>query len=327
MMQLGFFDGWNIYGEVGDTIKTESRQVTTIQSINYDTNTLTVSPSINIVQGEGLSLYYEGSAPDIGAFEYVGDSQIPSCVEDWNCSEWGEWSSCVNFEKNQTRVCADLEQCNTQNNKPNEIGLVSCGLPQVLNKSNWSLISVDSEELAGSDTPAIYAFDDDPATFWHTKWQDSSPLHPHNITIDLGELYNLSGFSYLPRQDGGYNGDIEEYEFYASADGTEWFLAQSGTLLGQKDQVNIMIDGVVGRYVRLVSLSEVNDNPWANVAELDVVGIRAEGVIVYHDADNDPQDGCVDLSQLVDYIARWKNNEDVSMADVIDAVVEWRRCE
>jgi len=65
-----FYDGWGIPDETGDTIKTQNGQITTIQSINYDTNTLTVSPAIDIVNGDGLALNYSGSAPDIGAHEY-----------------------------------------------------------------------------------------------------------------------------------------------------------------------------------------------------------------------------------------------------------------
>ncbi len=53
-----FYDGWGIPGETGDTIKTQNGQITTIQNINYDTNTITVSPATDIVNGEGLSLNY-----------------------------------------------------------------------------------------------------------------------------------------------------------------------------------------------------------------------------------------------------------------------------
>ena len=65
-----FYDGWTIPGETGDVIKTKNGQETTILSINYYTNTITVNPAIDIVNGEGLSLNYSGSAPDIGAYEY-----------------------------------------------------------------------------------------------------------------------------------------------------------------------------------------------------------------------------------------------------------------
>lgn len=65
-----FYDGWGIPGQIGDVIKTANGKVTTITKIDYDRNRITVSPAIDIVNGEGLSLNYSGSAPDIGAHEY-----------------------------------------------------------------------------------------------------------------------------------------------------------------------------------------------------------------------------------------------------------------
>jgi hypothetical protein len=74
-----FYDGWGgIPGEKGDVIKTQNGAVTTIMSINYNTNTITVNPAIYVVEGEGLALNYSGSAPDIGAYEYGGTDRISS---------------------------------------------------------------------------------------------------------------------------------------------------------------------------------------------------------------------------------------------------------
>jgi len=79
-----FYDGWNIPDEIGDTIKTEYGQVTTIQAIDYDTHTITVSPAINIVNGEGVSLEYTGLAPDIGAYEFTGVACFPISQAGWS---------------------------------------------------------------------------------------------------------------------------------------------------------------------------------------------------------------------------------------------------
>ena len=88
-------------------------------------------------------------------------------------------------------------------------GLTSNFIPQ----SGWDLVYVDSEELVAEDGAAVNAFDDDVNTFWHTEWQASDPPPPHEIQIDLGDFYNEDGFRYLPRQDGGVNGRIGQYEF------------------------------------------------------------------------------------------------------------------
>ncbi len=67
-----FYDGWGISGEIGDEIKTQNGFTTRIQSIDYSKNTITVSPAIDITNGEGIALAYSGSSPDMGAIEHKG---------------------------------------------------------------------------------------------------------------------------------------------------------------------------------------------------------------------------------------------------------------
>ena len=89
-------------------------------------------------------------------------------------------------------------------------------------QTGWSLVYVDSKETIGEDGRAINAFDNEVNTIWHTQWMGGSPPPPHEIQIDLGQSYTIDGFRYLPRQDGGINGTIAEYEFYVSQDGVNW---------------------------------------------------------------------------------------------------------
>lgn len=84
-----------------------------------------------------------------------------------------------------------------------------------LPKQHWKLIRADSESKGYE---AKLAFDDNPGTIWHSQWQDGAPRHPHEIVIDLGKSYELSGFYYLPRNDQSVNGTVRDYEFYVSED-------------------------------------------------------------------------------------------------------------
>ncbi len=139
-----------------------------------------------------------------------------------------------------------------------------------LDKTNWTLQSVDSEELIGENAAAINAFDGNPSTFWHTQWSGGSPSHPHEIIIDLGEQQAVSGFGYLPRQDGGTNGQIAMFRFYGSTDGVNWgFQLAEGTFADTDQDQQVAFDGT--RYLSLVANSEVNGNPWTSVAELTVL--------------------------------------------------------
>ena len=92
---------------------------------------------------------------------------------------------------------------------------------EVIPQTGWSLLYVDSEELIGTYKPAVYTFDGDPTTIWHTEWYESDPPHPHEIQIDLGGIFDIDGFRYLPRQNRS-NGRIKDYEFYVSLDGVDW---------------------------------------------------------------------------------------------------------
>ena len=85
----------------------------------------------------------------------------------------------------------------------------------LLPREQWSVVYADSHETTGEAAQAGLVMDNQPTTYWHTKWQGDNPRHPHMIVLDLGKVQKLSGFRYLPRQD-RENGRIKDYEDYAS---------------------------------------------------------------------------------------------------------------
>lgn len=85
----------------------------------------------------------------------------------------------------------------------------------LLPREQWSVVYADSHETTGEAAQAGLVMDNQPTTYWHTKWQGDNPRHPHMIVLDLGKVQKLSGFRYLPRQD-RENGRIKDYEVYAS---------------------------------------------------------------------------------------------------------------
>lgn len=72
--EAGYFcDGWGIVE--GDLIQLQSAlNPVIVKSINYTTNMITVDTEISWRSGDGVSLPYKGAGPDIGAFEYTGQS-------------------------------------------------------------------------------------------------------------------------------------------------------------------------------------------------------------------------------------------------------------
>jgi large repetitive protein len=91
----------------------------------------------------------------------------------------------------------------------------------MLSRAAW-LISADSAETVSESTPPTNAIDGNVMTYWHTQWSSTDdPGHPHELVIDLGSAVEITGFTYLPRQD-VENGRIANYEFYVSEDGDDW---------------------------------------------------------------------------------------------------------
>lgn len=137
------------------------------------------------------------------------------------------------------------------------------------------VVKVDSEETAGEDGKAANAVDGDPATVWHTQWQDASPECPHEITLELAEPTTIKGFTYLPRQDDSENGTIKDYEVYVSEDGQQFGQpVAKGTFENNKDKKTVSFAPVKAHFVKVKALSEVNDGAWTSAAEIGVIAAQ-----------------------------------------------------
>jgi phosphatidylinositol-3-phosphatase len=158
--------------------------------------------------------------------------------------------------------------------------------------AKWTLQFVDSQELVGEGgQPAVNSFDEKPNTFWHTEWFTASPPPPHEIQINLGATFSLTGFQYLARQDGCSNGWIKQYEFYVSQDGVNWGTPVASGIFDYGSAttgcpgasvppaIQIRFAPALAHYVRLRALSEINGNPWTSMAELNLLtGIIASSL-------------------------------------------------
>ncbi len=65
-----FSDGFQIPGETGDVIRLEGTETRArVVSVDVTSQTITLDQSLDFTQGQGVSLDYQGQAPDIGAYE------------------------------------------------------------------------------------------------------------------------------------------------------------------------------------------------------------------------------------------------------------------
>jgi hypothetical protein len=133
------------------------------------------------------------------------------------------------------------------------------------------VIDTDSEDTANGNL-AANAIDGNPDTIWHTSYTPTSDPMPHHLTIDLGRAVSLNGITCLPRQDGP-NGRIADCEIYCGTEPNSWAAPAAKVKWPNTDQLQTVNfkQPVRARYLKVVARSEVNRNPFASIAELDVL--------------------------------------------------------
>lgn len=133
------------------------------------------------------------------------------------------------------------------------------------------VIYASSQETGSGD--ATHLVDNDPGTTWHTMYSVTVAKYPHWVDFDAGEVRTIKGFIYLPRQDGGMNGDIKDYTLQVSMDGKNWGDAVAkGTFRKEKKAQRIMLaQPVQARYLRFTGLSSQNGADFAGGAEFSVI--------------------------------------------------------
>lgn len=80
-----------------------------------------------------------------------------------------------------------------------------------LDKSNWKVISVSSEEPIEGDAEQL--FDDENSTYWHSQWMALRKPFPHTVIIDLGEIQTVTAVQM--RQRGATSpGTVKDFTLY-----------------------------------------------------------------------------------------------------------------
>ncbi|KAM0240795.1 hypothetical protein ACHAP5_007830 [Fusarium lateritium] len=143
----------------------------------------------------------------------------------------------------------------------------SAPIGSVISRSKWT-VTCDSQQPGNECSKAI---DGNRDTFWHTVYGSSDPKPPHTYTIDMKSTQNVNGISMLPRQDGNTNGWIGRHNVFLSTDGKNWGSAvATGTWYADNTEKYSNFETRPARYVRLVAITEANDQPWTSIAEINV---------------------------------------------------------
>ena len=134
------------------------------------------------------------------------------------------------------------------------------------------VVYVSSEEGPGGEV-AKNLVDGNPNTIWHTMYSITVPKYPHWIDFDCNETKTIKGFTYLPRQDGGANGNIKAYKVELSSDGKTWSapVVQGEFQNNSKEQKVVFEQPQKARYLRFTALSSQNGQDFASGAEFTVL--------------------------------------------------------
>lgn len=137
-----------------------------------------------------------------------------------------------------------------------------------LDRSRWAIIE---NQFVGGD-PA-HAVDGNMESFWVAK----ATSLPQYVVIDLGADQALTGFRYIPRQDGQTAGLVTRYVAEVSADGNTWKQASRGEFSNIVNnpigQYRAFGTSIHGRYLRFTVEAVANTRAQeavVSIAEFDV---------------------------------------------------------
>jgi len=173
--------------------------------------------------------------------------------------EWSDWSKSLTFYRGVPTPENIYLFCGGVIEEPTED-------PMRISRDNWEITYVSSEDSEKGKFARL-AIDGNINTYWRTDVN-----YPHEIHIDLGEIYRISGFYYLARQDAKWNGTIKEFTIFGSMDGISWTELAFGELSKTRDEQLVEFAEQSVRYISLTAISEVDGGLRAVCSEFNILG-------------------------------------------------------
>ena len=134
-------------------------------------------------------------------------------------------------------------------------------------KKDWKVIGPVTENREA----AVLMIDEDPKTFWATPEKGSTEPE---VVLDLGQQYQLEGFTYWPNQERYPFGIITNYAFFVSRDNRSWQLVSKGefaNVVNSRIEQRIGFKTITGRYIKLKATKIDGKDPRASYGEVGVI--------------------------------------------------------
>lgn len=192
----------------------------------------------------------------------------------------------LNSAKKDAIICYTIDKSKKVQEYKKPIPLRNGGTVKAWYKDNREIqVTREFEKIESIQTQVVYASsqesgdgdasnltDGDPNTIWHTMYSVTVAKYPHWVDLDAGEVKEIKGFTYLPRQNGN-NGNIKDYSIQVSMDGKEWGApVNKGTFANNSKEKKVLFEKPVkARYIRFTALSEQNGQDFASGAEITIL--------------------------------------------------------
>ncbi|WP_268625150.1 NPCBM/NEW2 domain-containing protein [Paenibacillus alvei] len=125
--------------------------------------------------------------------------------------------------------------------------------------------TANSEETSQGNA-AVYAFDGDTKTIWHSAWNNPNQF-PYHITAKYVNPTTFTKLTYLPRQS-EENGIITKYRILTSLDGVSFNEVATGTWAKDKTEKTATFTPTLAKYVRLEVPQGGGTNGFASASEI-----------------------------------------------------------
>lgn len=169
------------------------------------------------------------------------------------------------------------------------VNINSYGKAKKVDKADITDIKSDSENTdEGEEGPIKNLFDNDKTTIWISKTIDKSENSYNWVEVKFNKPKHLLALKYLPRQFGGLDGNILEYEVEVSSDGKEYKTVAVGKWENNTEMKTALFDVKGVTNVRVIPKKFVGDI--VTGAELGFVEIEDENSSV-NDNNNDSNNG------------------------------------
>ncbi|MBS1574722.1 MAG: DUF1735 domain-containing protein [Bacteroidetes bacterium] len=143
-------------------------------------------------------------------------------------------------------------------------------------RTGWNVVSFNSQEASGegpNNGRVIFMFDNNPSTFWHSKWQGGTDPLPYWFIIDMNASNIVHGINILPRQGVSSNsGRPKTITFEVSTDGTTWTNATNINVADNANWQKFVFSTATpaARYFRATVTTVYGGVSYANLAEFKV---------------------------------------------------------